>query len=74
MSRVAVVQQAQCVQTSADRIEVRVRLSRALTGHERAMLVGIVQDAMGYPFEVDVAPVDLADPAEAAGGTSSAAA
>lgn len=59
---VAPVRQAQFVQTTPERVEVRVVLGRPLTAEESERLVGHVRDALDYPFDVAVVPVDALAP------------
>ena len=56
--KVGAVLQAQYVQTHLDRIELRVKVERDLTGPERDTLTTIVREILAYPFEVDVRQVD----------------
>lgn len=54
---VAPVRQAQFVQTSLTRIELRAVVARPLAAAEIERLVACVRDALEHPFDVDVVPV-----------------
>ncbi len=58
MRTVSSIQQVQFVQVALDRIEVRVRLERPLTLAEEKSAIDITRDVLGYPFHVDIKPVD----------------
>jgi phenylacetate-CoA ligase len=55
---VPAVRQAQYVQTTLDRIEVRVVADRPLTDRERLQVVEYARSALGYPFNIDVKAID----------------
>lgn len=55
---VPVVRQLQMVQKSRDTILLRIVAPRQLTGEERRKLVALLQDCLGYPFDMDIEQVD----------------
>jgi phenylacetate-CoA ligase len=52
------VRQAQFVQPTVDRIEVRVVLDRPLTAAEAEQAIAFVRTTFGYPFDVSLAVVE----------------
>jgi phenylacetate-CoA ligase len=50
--------QYQVVQTTLERIEIRAVLRRPVTAEEADMLRNLVRSGLGYPFEVEIVPVD----------------
>jgi phenylacetate-CoA ligase len=50
--------QAQFVQTALDTVELRAVCSRALSPEETADAVVKAREALGYPFEVSIVPMD----------------
>jgi len=57
-SAVSAVVQYQVVQTSLERIEIRLVLRRLLTGEEERYLRELVQNGLGHAFEVEIVVVD----------------
>ena len=53
-SEVAAIRQYQVVQTALDRIELRVVCDSEIEAGARMRLTEIVQEALGYPFKVDL--------------------
>jgi phenylacetate-CoA ligase len=53
-----VVVQYQVVQTSLERIEIRLVLRRLLTGEEERYLRELVQNGLGHTFEAEIVVVD----------------
>lgn len=52
------IQQAQYVQTDLDTIELKVKLDRPLTEEEQQEVINRVQDALKYPFNVEIIGVE----------------
>jgi len=55
---VAVIRQAQWVQTARDRIELRVVLERPLTAAETQQAIDTVCETLGFPYRVEIVAVD----------------
>ena len=56
-SGIAPIRQLQMIQKTPTRIEVRVVMERALSPDETAKLVAVLQESLGYPFEMEVREV-----------------
>jgi phenylacetate-CoA ligase len=56
--RVDAIRQFQLVQTTRERVEIRLVLRRPLAPDEVALLTSMVQKGLGYPFEVTIVPVE----------------
>ncbi|MGB8275333.1 MAG: hypothetical protein WCF16_08720, partial [Alphaproteobacteria bacterium] len=54
----ACIRQAQYVQRALDTIQLRLVLNRPLTEEEHDQAVAFVRKALGYPFQVEIMPVD----------------
>lgn len=52
------IRQAQYVQNAPDSIQLRVVLNQPLTEEERGRAVGSVREVLGYPFRVEILPVN----------------
>lgn len=54
----SLIRQYQFVQTSLDRLEMKVAADRPLTGEQRDWLVGVVRKRLGHPFQIDIEQVE----------------